>query len=43
LNGAYFTCGEEERLYIVLLGKSMGREPRCRWEDNIKMDLKEIE
>jgi hypothetical protein len=35
--------GERRGVYRVLLGKpegtrSLGR-PRCRWEDNIKMDL----
>jgi hypothetical protein len=33
-------------VYRVLLGKSEGkrplRRPRCRWEDNIKMDLQEV-
>jgi len=38
----------EERggVYRVLLGKPEGKgqfaRPRCRWEDNIKMDLKEV-
>jgi hypothetical protein len=31
----------------ILVGKPKGKRPlgrhRCRWEDNIKMDLKEIE
>jgi hypothetical protein len=33
--------------YRVLVGKPEGKRPlerpRCRWEDNIKMDLREIE
>jgi hypothetical protein len=35
--------GEEERCMQVLVGKTKGRRPlvrpRCRWEDNIKIDL----
>jgi hypothetical protein len=38
--------GENRNAYRVLMGKSEGnrplRRPRCRWEDNIKMDLREI-
>ena len=39
--------GERRGVYRVLVGKhgvkrSLGR-PRCRWEDNIKMDLQEVE
>jgi hypothetical protein len=38
---------EEGRgVYRVLVGRSEGKKPlgrpRCRWEDNIKMDLREI-
>jgi len=37
---------EERRLYRVLLGKPEGRRPmgrlRCRWVDNIRMDLQEV-
>jgi hypothetical protein len=38
--------GEGRGIYRVLVGrperkKPLGR-PRCRWEDNIKMDLREI-
>jgi hypothetical protein len=33
-------------LYRVLLGKSEGKRPlarpRCRWRNNIKMDLQEV-
>ena len=36
----------EESVYWVLLGKPerkrQHRRPRCRWEDNIKMDLQEV-
>jgi hypothetical protein len=37
--------GEERGVYRVLVGKpearSLGR-PRHRWEDNIRMDLREV-
>jgi hypothetical protein len=33
-------------VYRVLVGKQEGKRPlgipRCRWEDNIKMDLQEV-
>jgi hypothetical protein len=38
--------GEGRGVYRVLVGKPEGRRllgrPRRRWEDNIKMDLKEV-
>jgi hypothetical protein len=38
--------GEVTKLYKVLVGKPEGkrplRRPRCRWEDGIRMDLREI-
>ena len=38
--------GERRGVYRVLVGKPEGKRPvgapRCRWEDNIKMDLQEI-
>jgi hypothetical protein len=38
--------GQDRKLYKVLVGKSEGRpplgRPRCRWEDGIRMDLREI-
>jgi hypothetical protein len=38
--------GEERSVYRVLVGKTEGKRqlgrPRCRWEDNIKMDLQEV-
>ena len=38
--------GEDRGVYRVLVGKPEGRRPlerpRCRWEDNIKMDLQEV-
>jgi hypothetical protein len=39
--------GEEMNAYMVLVGKPEGKRPlgspRCRWDDNIKMDLREME
>jgi hypothetical protein len=38
--------GEMRNAYRILVGKPEGKRPlgrrRCRWEDNIKMDLREI-
>jgi hypothetical protein len=38
--------GEERKVYKVLVGKPEGRRPlgrpRRRWEDGIRMDLREI-
>jgi hypothetical protein len=38
--------GEGRSVYRVLVGRPEGKRPvgrpRCRWEDNIKMDLMEI-
>jgi hypothetical protein len=38
--------GERRGVYRVLVGKPEGKRPlgspRRRWEDNIKMDLKEV-
>ena len=38
--------GEEERCNRVLVGRPEGRKPlgrhRCRWEDNIKMDIQKV-
>jgi hypothetical protein len=38
--------GEETKVYKVLVGKSEGKRPlgrpRRRWEDGIRMDLREI-
>ena len=37
---------QSRNAYKVLLGKPEGKRPlgrlRCRWEDNIKMDLREV-
>jgi hypothetical protein len=39
--------GEERKVYKVLVGKPEGKRPlgrpRHRWEDGIRMDLREIE
>jgi hypothetical protein len=38
--------GEGRGVYRILVGRPEGKRPlgrpRCRWEDNIKMDLREI-
>jgi len=38
--------GDSRRVYRVLVGKRDWKRPlrrhRCRWEDNIKMDLQEV-
>jgi hypothetical protein len=36
--------GEERKVYKVLVGKPEGKRPlgRPRWEDGIRMDLREI-
>jgi hypothetical protein len=38
--------GERRGVYRVLVGKPEGERqlgrPRCRWEDNIEMDLQEV-
>jgi hypothetical protein len=38
--------GEDREAHRVLVGKPEGKRPlgrpRCRWEDNIKMDLQEV-
>jgi hypothetical protein len=38
--------GEKRNAYRILVGKPEGKRPlgrpRCRWVDNIKMDLREI-
>jgi hypothetical protein len=38
--------GEERGVHSVLVGKPEGKRPlgrhRCRWEDNIKMDVQEV-
>jgi hypothetical protein len=38
--------GEVRGIYNILVGRPEGRRPlgrpRCRWEDNIKINLREI-
>jgi hypothetical protein len=38
--------GEERAVYRVLVGKTEGKRPlgrpRCRWEDNVRMDRQEV-
>jgi hypothetical protein len=38
--------GDERKVYKVLVGKPEGKRPlgrpRCRWEDGIRIDLREI-
>jgi hypothetical protein len=38
--------GEMRGIYRVLVGEPEGQRslvrPRCRWEDNIKMDIQEV-
>jgi hypothetical protein len=44
--GRVARMGEERNAYRILLGKLEGKRPlgrpRHRWEDNIRMDLREI-
>jgi hypothetical protein len=46
MGGACNAYGERRGVYRVLGGKPEGKRPlgrpRCRWEENIKMDLQEI-
>jgi hypothetical protein len=46
LVGYVARLGERRGLYRVLVGKPEGKRPlgrpRCRWEDNIEMDLQEV-
>jgi hypothetical protein len=47
LGRAFSTHLEKRNAYRILGGKSEGKRPlrrsRSRWEDNVKMDLREIE
>jgi hypothetical protein len=44
--GHVVRIGEDRGVYSVLVGKPEGKgpleKPRCRWEDNTKMDLQEV-
>jgi hypothetical protein len=46
MGGACSTNGEKRNAYMILVGKPEGKRPlgrpRCRWVDNIKMDLRKI-
>jgi hypothetical protein len=46
LGGACGTHGREQSVYKVLVGKPKGNRPlgrlRHKWEDGIRMDLREI-
>jgi hypothetical protein len=46
MDGACSTHGKEEDAYRILMGEPEGKRPlgrpRNMWEDNIKMDLREI-
>jgi len=46
MGGACGAYGEGRGVHTVLVGKPQGTRPlgrpRCRWEDNIKMDLREV-
>ena len=45
-SGRVARMGEERGVYRVLMGKLEGKRPlgrhRCRWVDNIRMDLQEV-
>ena len=44
--GHIVDMGDRRGIYRVLVGEPEGKRPlgrpRCRWEDNIKMDLQEV-
>jgi len=42
MGGACSLYGESNGVYRVLVGKGVGKRPRYKWEDNIKMDLQEL-
>ena len=46
MGGAFSVYGKGTAMYRVLAWKPEGKRPlgrpRCRWEDNIKMDLQEV-
>jgi hypothetical protein len=46
MDRACSTNGEKRNAYRILVGKPEGKRPlgrpRLRWEDNIRMDLREI-
>jgi hypothetical protein len=44
--GLVVSMGKERKMYKVLVEKPKGKRPferpRCRWEDGIRMDIREI-
>ena len=46
MSGDVAGMGERRGVYRALVGRREGRRPlgrpRCRWEDNIETDLKEV-
>jgi hypothetical protein len=46
MDGACSPNGEGRGVYRVLVGKPEGKRPlgrpRCRWKDNIKIDLQDV-
>jgi hypothetical protein len=46
MSGHVARMGEGRGVYMILVGKPEGKRPlgrpRCRWEDNITLDLREI-
>jgi hypothetical protein len=46
MGGTCSTFGGKRAAYRILVGRPEGRRPlgrpRCRWKDNIKMDLQEV-
>jgi hypothetical protein len=46
MGGAYSSDGVRDEVYRVLVRKPQGKrplgKPRRRWEDNVKMDLKDV-
>jgi hypothetical protein len=47
ISETYTTHGKDEKCENILVGKLEGKRPhgkyRRKWEDNIKLDLREIE
>ena len=46
MGGVCSAYGERRGVYRILVAKPEGKRPlatpRCRWEDNIKIDLQEV-
>jgi hypothetical protein len=46
MGGVCSTNGQKWKAYVLLVGKPEGNKPlgrsRCRWMDNIRMDLVEV-